>query len=123
MVNVIAEIFPGGTVMKFKSEHLLQREARDNWDRFDREIDKAFKAYELVKVLMTGGDLSKAASGDLELAKSDIAHLKATYGDLASDYILNHALLRLTATVRECTTRAEQNKEERRRSRRFNQTI
>jgi hypothetical protein len=119
----ISELRPGEIVMKYKSEHLIRREAIDDLNWAFAECDKTFRAHELTKSILAGDDLAKAAGADLEAAKADVADLRATHATKAAEYVDMHALERLAGVMRDYVKRSERNEEDRRRSRRINEAL
>ena len=82
----IKGLMPGEMVMRHKSLYALDRERDVNLDWAFAECAKAQRVYDLAKAFLEGDSdvLAKAASDDIELAKADVAALRATYGASAA---------------------------------------
>jgi hypothetical protein len=117
----IAELNIGEQVLKYKSVYALQRESDEIQEWFSEEWEKAKRLDGLYKAILDGDEdvLAKAASADLEVAKAHVADLKKRYRpDIVSASLAGAD--RLAAIMREYTRRTAANKEDERRSRRFN---
>jgi hypothetical protein len=121
MMN-IAELHPGEMILKYKSVFALKRESEEIQSWFDAEWKQAARLNDVYKALFSGDDnvLSKAASADLQLAKSHVADMKKRHRPDIVDASLASAD-RMAAIMREYKTRVEANREEAQRSRRLNE--
>ena len=120
MMN-IAELPPGGIILKYKSTFALKRESDEIHAWFDTEWKQVSRLSHIYKALFVGDGnvLAKAASADLQMAKSHIADLKKRYRPDIVDASLASAD-RMAAIMREYVERSDALNKDRRRSRRFN---
>ncbi len=80
MMN-IAELPPGGMILKYKSTFALKRESDEIQAWFDAEWKQVSRLNDVYKALFVGDGnvLAKADSADLQMAKSHIADLQKRY--------------------------------------------
>jgi len=123
----IADLKAGETIMKYQSQHMLDREHTDIYAWFDREWAAVERVANVAKALLGGGSdvLAKAASTDIETARGDVAALKKRYAaehaKVGDGFLQSLALgHRIAAVMTEYRKRMEAHHEEKRRSRRLN---